>query len=309
AEAIARKFGIEVATDDYRRVIEQIDAVVIATPPVLHARMALDAIAAGVHVFCEKPLAASLGEGRQIRDAAAAAGVTGMMNFQQRFTPHFRRSAEMVAEGAVGRLLMADMRVPMNPVAYMHYPIWSSSKAGWFADAGQGGGLLASSVGPHLADLLLWHGGPIAEVACRTIVSRTSISLPDGSQMADISGEDGFVLLGRYASGALLTIRGVPVAHGAGEWTLELDGDAGSLVVDGTRVLYYGEHANDPTEVALPTDMPDLRVGIASRFIKAVRAGDPTPTPSLSDGVAAQAVLDAALEAARTDRWVKVEQP
>jgi predicted dehydrogenase len=308
AEAIADKFGIEIATDDYRTVIENTDAVVIATPPVLHARMALDAIAAGVHVFCEKPIAANLAEARQIRDAAATASVTGMMNFQQRFTPHYRRSQQLLADGAAGTLQMADMRVPMNPVGYMRLPLWSDSKAGWFSDAAQGGGLLASSVGPHLVDLLIWHGGPIAEVACRTIVSRPSVPLPGGGEMANITGEDGFVLFGRYASGALLTIRGVPIAHASGEWTLQFDGDAGSIVVDGTRVLHYPEDAAEPTLADLPTDMPDLRVAIAGRFIAAVRSSDPSPTPTLSDGVASQAVLDAALEAARSGRWVEVEQ-
>ncbi len=308
AESIAEKFGIEVATDNYRTLIENVDAVVIASPPALHARMALDAIAAGVHVFCEKPIASNLNEARQIRDAAATAGVTGMMNFQQRFTPHFRRSAEFLADGSIGQLLMADMRVPMNPVGYMRLPLWSDSKAGWFSDAAQGGGLLASSVGPHLVDLLLWHGGPIAEVACRTIVSRPSVPLPGGGEMANITGEDGFVLFGRYANGALLTVRGVPIAHSSGEWTLQLDGDEGSVVVDGTKVLHYGPDAGEPILADLPTDMPDLRVAIASQFIDAVRRGDPSPTPTLSHGVASQAVLDAALDAARTGRWVEVEQ-
>jgi predicted dehydrogenase len=126
--------------------------------------------------------------------------------------------------------------------------------------------------------------------------------------MTNITGEDGFVLFGRFASGALLTIRGVPIAHASGEWTLHLDGDAGSVVVDGTRVLHYPEDASDPIVADLP-ELPDLRVAIASRFIDAVRAGNPTPTPTLNDGVATQAVLDAALEAARTGRWVEVEKP
>lgn len=308
AEAVAEKFGIEIATNDFQTVIQNSDAVVIATPPALHAEMALAAIAAGVHVFCEKPIAANVTEARQIRDAAAAAGVTGMMNFQQRFTPHYQQAHRLLAEGAAGQLQMADMRVPMNPVGYMRLPLWSDSKASWFADANQGGGLLASSVGPHLIDLLLWYGGPIAEVACRTIVSRRSVPLPDGSEMANITGEDGFVLLGRFASGALLTIRGVPIAHGNGEWTLQLDGDAGSIVVDGSNVLHYAADSADPTITDLPLDLPDLRVAIASRFIDAVRDGDPAPTPTLTDGVASQAVLDAAREAARTNRWVDVEQ-
>jgi UDP-2-acetamido-3-amino-2,3-dideoxy-glucuronate N-acetyltransferase len=72
-----------------------IDAVAIATPPALHARMGLDAIAAGKHVLCEKPLAASLAEARALRDAARAAGVVHVVNFQLRFAAPYARAAEL----------------------------------------------------------------------------------------------------------------------------------------------------------------------------------------------------------------------
>src|SRR5207248_5257235 len=82
AEAVAGRFGVPRATDDYRDLIGPgIDAVVIATPPAQHARMGLDAIAAGKHVLCEKPLAASLAEARALRDGARAAGVVHVVNY------------------------------------------------------------------------------------------------------------------------------------------------------------------------------------------------------------------------------------
>ncbi len=86
AEALARQFGIPRSTDNYRDLLgAEVDAIVITTPPALHHRMALDAIAAGKHVFCEKPLAATHAEAVEMRDAAEAAGIVHMINHQTRF--------------------------------------------------------------------------------------------------------------------------------------------------------------------------------------------------------------------------------
>ena len=308
AAALAERFGIPLATGDYRELLPRVDAVVVASPPALHAAMVSDAAAAGVHVFCEKPLAATLGEARAMRDAVGAAGVVAMINFHQRFMAHWRRARDMVAEGAIGRLVMADMRVTMNPVDYLTAPLWSDSKAGWFSDAAQAGGLLASSVGPHLVDLMRWIGGPGVEVAARTITSRTDIPLAGGRELHGVDADDGFVILGRYESGALLTIRGMPVTYGGNEWDMELHGDAGSLVVAGAELRLAPPGDAHPGPIEQP-EAVNPRTAIAGRFVAAIRAGGPSPEPDLADGVAGQALLDAALRAARSEGWVRVEQP
>jgi len=308
AEALAERFGIPLATGDYRELLPRVDAVVVASPPALHAAMVGDAAAAGVHVFCEKPMAATLAEARAMREAVEAAGVVAMINFHQRFMAHWRRAHELVADGAIGRLVMADMRVTMNPVAYLASPLWSDSKAGWFSDAAQAGGLLASSVGPHLVDLMRWVGGPVAEVAARTLTSRSEIPLAGGETLGNVDADDGFVVLGRYESGALLTIRGAPVTYDGNEWDMALHGDAGSLVVAGTELRLARPGDARPMPIEQP-EAVNPRTAIAGRFVAVVRAGGPSPEPGFADGVAAQALLEAALRAARSGGWVRVEQP
>src|SRR3712207_5564590 len=65
ARAVAERFGIPRATADYRDLLgPDVDALVLATPPALHAPLGLDALAAGKHLFCEKPLAADLAGAR-----------------------------------------------------------------------------------------------------------------------------------------------------------------------------------------------------------------------------------------------------
>ncbi|HUG16115.1 MAG TPA: Gfo/Idh/MocA family oxidoreductase [Thermomicrobiales bacterium] len=308
AEAAAERLSIPAATDDYRDLLRQdIDAVVIVTPPHLHAPMTLDAVAAGKHVLCEKPMSSSLSDARRMRDAAVEAGVVHMMNHQMRFTPPYARAAELVEDGYIGRLAVADATVTMNPVEYLRLPFWSTSKAGWFTDAGQAGGLLASSAGPHIVDLMRWIGGPIARVAARTVVSQPSVALPDGSTV-EITADDGFLALLEYASGAIGAVRGIPVTHRAGiDWTLDLHGSRGSLEVRGDtlRGATAGDDAVNPID--LESDARDDRAEIATRFIDAIRSGGPSPRPNFTDGVAAQAALDACLQAAHSNQWVAVE--
>ena len=74
---MAGQLGFARATDDWRALVAdaEVDLVSITTPNRLHREMALAAIAAGKHVWCEKPLALTLGEAEEMAAAAEAAGV------------------------------------------------------------------------------------------------------------------------------------------------------------------------------------------------------------------------------------------
>jgi predicted dehydrogenase len=305
AQALAAMHDVPFATDDYRALLKHVDAVVIATPPGLHAPMGLAAIAAGKHVLCEKPLADSLEAARALRDAARTAGVVHMVNLQLRSAPEYAHAADLAGAGYIGQLTVADVRIDMNPADYLRGDIWSDSKAAWFTDAAQSGGLLASSAGPHMIDLLLWIGGPIVEVAARTLVAQPEVELADGTRATGISSEDGFLILARYASGGLATLRGVPVAHHGGGWALELHGTAGSLAATEGALRGASAADNELLSIDLP-EMPDMRIAIATRFADAARAGSPSPAPSFDDGLAIQAVLAASIQAARWNEWVAV---
>ncbi len=307
AEAIAERFGVPLATTDFATLLDACDAVVIATPPGLHAEMAIAAAAAGKHIFCEKPMADSVENAKRMRDAVQAAGVVGMLNYQQRFTSHFGEAQRIVQSGEIGNLVFVEMRVTMNPVGYMHSTLWSDTKTAWFGDAAQGGGLLASSVGPHLLDLVTWIGGPLAAVTARTQVSRSRIQLEDGRSIDNITAEDGFAVLGQYANGALLTVRGVPVGHGGNEWQLELHGELGSLHVDGSRLLLHTPGSDTAREVPAADPPLNPRIAIATTFIEAARAGGPSPSPTFAEAVHAQEALDAALRAARQQTWESLD--
>jgi predicted dehydrogenase len=94
-----------------------IDVVYIATPHPFHAEHALQAIDAGKPVLVEKPFAMNAGEARTVADAAGAAGVFCMEAMWTRFLPHMERIRELVAEGALGKLLAlsADQGMRFTP--------------------------------------------------------------------------------------------------------------------------------------------------------------------------------------------------
>ena len=94
---------------DYRWLLERadLDAVCICTPSEHHARVALDAIAAGKHVFVEKPIATALEDGLRMAAAARLARVKLMVGHVERFNPAVGKLAELVGEGRIGRVFRA----------------------------------------------------------------------------------------------------------------------------------------------------------------------------------------------------------
>jgi len=100
--------GASIATTNYADILkrEDIHAVVIATPNVTHAPIALEAIGHGKHVLCEKPLAMNSAEAKQMADAANHAGVRHMTAFTYRFVPAMRYLAHLVDRGDLGEPLV-----------------------------------------------------------------------------------------------------------------------------------------------------------------------------------------------------------
>jgi UDP-2-acetamido-3-amino-2,3-dideoxy-glucuronate N-acetyltransferase len=93
------------AYDSYPELLTTpVDAVVIASPARLHAAMALDALAAGKHVFVEKPLALTVEDGQTVADRARALGLTAFVGHVLLYHPGVRKLRDLIAEGAIGRV-------------------------------------------------------------------------------------------------------------------------------------------------------------------------------------------------------------
>jgi predicted dehydrogenase len=107
-ENIGRHFKTAARFSDLRSALPHIDAVVIATPPSSHIRVALEAIEAGKHVLVEKPLATTSKDASLLMNAAAEAGVVLMVGHTFEYNPAVRKLRELVKNGELGDLYYID---------------------------------------------------------------------------------------------------------------------------------------------------------------------------------------------------------
>ncbi|MBP0444178.1 Gfo/Idh/MocA family oxidoreductase [Roseomonas sp. SSH11] len=126
-----------------------LDGVVIATPSALHAAQTIQALQAGVAVFCQKPLGRTAAEVREAVQAARAAGRLLGVDLSYRFTEGMRRIREIIASGELGRVYAADL---------VFHNAYGPDKP-WFRDPVLSGGGCVMDLGVHLVDLALWALG------------------------------------------------------------------------------------------------------------------------------------------------------
>lgn len=314
----AKATGIKEICADYRDLLRRrdIDAVVVATPNFLHREIVLAAFAAGKHVLCEKPLALNRADAEEMLRAAERSGRVHMTAFTYRFTPAVQYARRLVEQGELG-----DLRT----VRAAYLMALSGHVLGWRSERRFAGSGVLADIGSHLVHLVQWLAGDI-----RSLTASERRFRDDPA--SDV--EDWMAFLAEFSSGACGTFEISRVAPGRGagvteEIFIELYGTRGSLVFSlqdpWGLMAALGEDAKDPARPLRHYDVPqellklpgsprdiqayDRRWGYrydqAFQFIESVKLGQ-ARAPSFADGVRCQAVLDAALESARSRGWVEV---
>ena len=102
---------------DYREMLlnKDIDAVIISTPDHWHSQPAMEAALAGKHIYVQKPTSLTIKEGRQLVDVVKQTGVVLQLGTQQRSSEQFRRAAELVRNGRIGKLHTVRIGLPGDP--------------------------------------------------------------------------------------------------------------------------------------------------------------------------------------------------
>ena len=193
AEKLADKYGAK-AVDSHEAALKlDIDAVSVCTPNAFHASITLDAFKAGKHVLCEKPMATSDKEAREMIKAAKKAEKVLMIGHNQRLMGLHVKAKELIQAGVIGKVVTFR-----TSFAHPGPESWSIEGAtGWFFDKKQAFVGTMGDLGVHKADLVRWLiGEEIVEVAAFV----EHINKP----MGDV--DDNAVCLLRAKSGAIGTL-------------------------------------------------------------------------------------------------------
>jgi len=150
---------------------EQPDVVSIATPVHLHARQAIQALEAGCHVLCEKPMARTLGECQQMIDRAEKKGLLLGVALDKRHSPVFQRADQLLRSGEIGepRFIRVHWTVSMD---------WGKDS---FRSQRYTGGGVFQDVGSHFVDLCIWLMG--SEI--RTVQGAIQLLEPEKREVED----------------------------------------------------------------------------------------------------------------------------
>lgn len=311
AEEMAGKYDILLVSSDYREVIDKgnLDALLVVTPDNTHHAITMDALDAGLHVLCEKPLAHNAQQAREMYDKAETMGVKHMTFFTFRWPPLYRYLKELIDEGYVGRCF--DCHICLFTGG------GRSGQYSWRFDRKHGNGVL-SEYGAHMIDLARWLVGDVAKVNAHL------------HMFLDRPGADGGVLDPTNDS-AMLTIEFVNGTQGVmqlsalayigthdGEQRITLHGESGTLEARHTFTSAEIRGARDGEEELRLLPIPDrVLVGVDEAnpyhvisqfwgdylFIDCILEDRPI-LPNFFDGLKAQEVIDAAKESYQRGCWV-----
>lgn len=183
----------------------QLDAVSIATPNKFHHPLTIEALQAGCHVLCEKPMAMSAAEAREMIAAAKLAGKRLMINFNYRFNPQSMALKAQVEAGALGDIYFAR--------TLWHRRDGLPGFGGWFGKKALSGGGPLIDLGVHRLDLALWLMGYPQPVWVMGSTYNAIGSAKAKEAGVDFDVEDMAVALIKFENGATLEIEASWAAH------------------------------------------------------------------------------------------------
>ena len=296
AKRLADRLGCE-AAEGWQAVVERpdIDAVIVATPPHLHAAISIAALKKGKHVLCEKPLARTAREAQAMITAAKAAGVTLKCGFNHRHHPGIQKVQEWLEAGLIGRPLFARCRYGIGG-----RPGFEKE---WRADRQVVSGGQLMEQGIHGIDLGRWFLGEFAEVT----------AFVANSYWPTAPLEDNAFAMFQTPGGQVFSIH-ASLTQWKNLFSFELFGEDGYACVEGLGGSYGTERAilgrRDPgapfAEEVVEFRGPDPSWREEWReFVQAVGKGS-EPLGGGRDGLEALRLVFAAYEAARTGTRVSL---
>lgn len=240
AARAAAALGFARSTANWRELVAdpRVDIVAICTPTYLHQSMALEAIAHGKHVLCEKPLGMDAEQADAMALASARAGVQTLVGFNYMKNPATQLARQIIAAGEIGELIhfrgTHNEDFLMNPGLPVDWRLRAAS-------ASSSGALL--DLGSHIVNLAHFLCGPIAEVVGDSRVVHTHRPGPSGAE--PVENDDQAMFLVHFAQGASGSFEVSRVAAGRKMGlTYEVTGTRGAIAFDQERMGELRVHSS-----------------------------------------------------------------
>ncbi|MCX7520828.1 Gfo/Idh/MocA family oxidoreductase [Microbacterium sp. STN6] len=344
AREAADRMGWASVETDWRRLIERddIDLIDICTPGDTHRDIAIAALEAGKHVLCEKPLANSVAEAREMTDAAeraALAGVYAMCGYSYRRTPALALARRFVEEGRLGRIRHIRAQYLQDWLSDENAPLT------WRLDKAKAGSGSLGDIGAHSIDMAQWVSGLRIE-GVSAVLETFVVERPLGGEMVGLGGhgqtgddvakgpvtvDDAAMFTARFEGGPVGIFEATRFALGRKNAVrLEINGSEGSVAFDfeESNILQYFD-GSDRADARgfrriIVTEPEHPYVGnwwpaghglgyehnFTHQVVDLVRdiAGGEQPRPSFADALQVQRVLDAVeTSAANRSSWQQVD--
>ncbi len=342
-QAAARALGVPRAYADFAELIADTTAGVVhvCTPNNLHFAMASAAMRSGKHVVCEKPLALTAQESRELARIQQQTGRVCAVCFNQRYYPLCQEARARVLAGQIGEIRMVHGQFLQD---WLFSPaVWS-----WRLEPDKGGTLrTVGDIGSHWLDLVEWITGLRVTEVCADLATfipkrlkpaggaqtfAGGVSAPDAVEAA-VQSEDYAAILLAFSNGARGSVALSQICAGRKNrlWW-EINGSEGSLGWDAEEPnhLWIG-HANTPNEVLVKSPnlmqtnvrryaaypaghaegYPDTFARLFQDVYAHIATGAPPSSatfPTVADGHRQMVLCEAIGESARLRRWVSVEE-
>lgn len=321
AQESAEQFSVGKAYHDYHEMVQDkdIDLVSIATRVPFHYPMAMAALNAGKHVFCEWPLALNSQQSQEMASLAQAKGLRHGVDLQARCSPPIARFKELMAEGYVGQLLTFRMSMMLHG-AMRAIP----SRSRWITRREDGGTALTIA-GGHSLDILNWCLGGVEALSAAVTTSIRHIRFADTGEEVEVTAPDNVAVIFRLASGVTGTAQVSNTAWYGGGWLQEALGSNGRLIATSRGGLQTGPSilsgAINPEREAVELEVPkrlnwvpELEPTVAAfhtaQLLRRMAGGIIAGTdikPNFHDGAKLHRLLEAIQDSSDKKAWVTLE--
>jgi predicted dehydrogenase len=319
----ADEFGFEKSTGDWRDVIAdpEVEVVSVTTPNQFHAEMAIAALEAGKHVWCEKPMAVGFAEAERMAAAAKASGRVTALGYNYIQNPVIRHIRKLLDEGAIGAV--NHVRFEMDE----DYMADADALFYWKSEAASGYGAL-DDFGVHPLSLMQFLFGKVTRVMANLAMPYADRPAREGGRRKVETWDIASVLfeLGGGITGVMALSR---TAWGRkGRIAMQIFGSKGSIVYDQERMneyqLFVAEGrateqgfatvltapAHPPYERFIPAPghglgFNELKIIECHELLKAIR-GEPALVVDFARGLEIERAVHAMAKSHRTRGWVEV---